>query len=114
VFKSFTATTLCRIEIEYVCVVSLSLRCVYGSVRETQVSVLSGDGLSLVPRPVWKKCSSQSKGFLVVISLYGQGVVEDFILFFQQTRRQSTAVLVWEHTSPAYVGASGPNITQSN
>jgi hypothetical protein len=80
VFKSFTATKLCRLEMDCVCVVSLSLRCAYASAWETQVSLLSGDGLCLVPRPAWKKCLSQSRGFLVVISLYGQGVVEGYCL----------------------------------
>jgi hypothetical protein len=86
----------------------LSFRCSYGRVWETQVSVLSGDGLCLAPRPVGKKCSSQSKGFLVDISLYGQGVVEGLILSFQVTRSQSAAVIVWVHTSPGYVGGRCP------
>jgi hypothetical protein len=89
----------------------LSLRCSDGRVWETQVSILSGDGLWLVPRPVWKKCSSQSKGSLEDFTLYGQGVVEGLILFSKGTRRQSASVIVWVHTSPAYVGAPEPTTT---
>jgi hypothetical protein len=57
------------------CYLSL-FRFAYGSVWEMQVSVLSGDGLCLVPRPVREKCFSQSRGFLGGTSLYGKGVVE--------------------------------------
>jgi hypothetical protein len=69
-----------------------------------------GDGLRSVTHPVGKKCSRQSKGFLEDFSLYGQGVVEGLILFFKETRCQSAAVIVWAHTSPAYVGARCPQL----
>jgi hypothetical protein len=54
------------------------MRFAYGSVWEMQVSVLSGDGLCLVRRPVREKCFSQSRGFSGGTSLYGKGVVEGF------------------------------------
>jgi hypothetical protein len=92
------------------CHLSLSCRFAYGSVWETQIIVLSGDGLCLVPRPVWKKCLSQSRGSFGVISLYGQGVLEKFDIVFEGTRRLSAVVLVWEHKSPAYGGAPGSSI----
>jgi hypothetical protein len=111
VLISFTATKLCRFAIDCVISLSLSLLCSYGRTWGTQVSVLPCDGLWLAPCPVGKKCSSQSKGFLEDFSLYGQGVGEGLILFFKGTRRQSAAVIVWVHTSPAYVGVLVPTTT---
>jgi hypothetical protein len=109
VFELFTAMKLCGFETD--CdLLSLSLRFAYGSVWETQVSVLSSEGLGSESRSVWKKCLSQSRDTLGVISLYGQGVVEGINIVFEGMWRQSAAILVWEHTSTSVVGASEPKL----
>jgi hypothetical protein len=111
VLISFSATKLCRFVVDCICVVSLSLLCSYSRAWETQVSVFARRWTLVSTSPCWKKCSSQSKGFLEDFSLYGQGGVEGLMLFFKGTRRQSAAVIVWVHTSPAYVGAPVPTTT---